>query len=118
MPKKESDPWESAQRLTEALVSEKEINVPNFFSKKQVKIFSQLSALSVLYKQYLLRLQNPQETVTWLDILIENYKTLNKALDGKAVKLASKVATSSQSKVMLNLQRVKERFMGREEESE
>jgi hypothetical protein len=113
---KESDPWGASYRTVDALLSEREISVPNFFTKKQVKMFSQLTALSVLYKQYLLRLQGEDafKTITWLDVLIEEYMRLLKAEDGKAVKLASRVAVSGQSKVMLNLQRVKERLVGRE----
>jgi hypothetical protein len=112
----QDEPWGAQLRVADALLSEDEINVPNFFSKKQVKMFSQLSALSVLYKQYLLRKNGDaiNSSVTWLDVLIENYKTLLKAQDGKAVKLASKVAVSGKTRLMLNLQRVKEKLVGHE----
>ena len=109
----EAEPWGASNRVVQALVSEDEINVPNFFSKKQVKMFAQLSAMSVLYKKYLLR-NDGDASPTWLDVLIENYKRLLKAQDGKAVKLASKVAVSTQSRYLLNLQRVKRLLVGRE----
>ena len=109
----EAEPWGASNRVVQALVSEEEINVPNFFSKKQVKMFAQLSAMSVLYKKYLLR-NDGDASPTWLDVLIENYKRLLKAQDGKAVKLASKVAVSTQSRYLLNLQRVKRLLVGRE----
>jgi hypothetical protein len=109
----EAEPWGAANRVVQALVSEEEINVPNFFTKKQVKMFAQLSAMSVLYKKYLLR-NDGDASPTWLDVLIENYKRLLKAQDGKAVKLASKVAVSTQSRYLLNLQRVKRLLVGRE----
>jgi hypothetical protein len=96
----EAEPWGASNRVVQALVSEEEINVPNFFSKKQVKMFAQLSAMSVLYKKYLLR-NDGDASPTWLDVLIENYKRLLKAQDGKAVKLASKVAVSTQSRTCL-----------------
>ena len=109
----EAEPWGAANRVVQALVSEDEINVPNFFSKKQVKMFAQLSAMSILYKKYLLR-NNDNGQVTWLDVLIENYKRLLKAQDGKAVKLAARVSVSGQQRYLLNLQRVKELLVGRE----
>lgn len=109
----EAEPWGAANRVVQALVSEDEINVPNFFSKKQVKMFAQLSAMSILYKKYLLR-NNDNGQATWLDVLIENYKRLLKAQDGKAVKLAARVSVSGQQRYLLNLQRVKELLVGRE----
>jgi len=110
----EAEPWGAANRVVQALVSEDEINVPNFFTKKQVKMFAQLSAMSVLYKKYLLRNDSDNSQATWLDVLIENYKRLLKAQDGKAVKLAARVSVSGQQRYLLNLQRVKELLVGRE----
>jgi len=110
----EAEPWGAANRVVQALTSEDEINVPNFFTKKQVKMFAQLSAMSVLYKKYLLRNDSDNSQATWLDVLIENYKRLLKAQDGKAVKLAARVSVSGQQRYLLNLQRIKELMVGRE----
>jgi len=110
----EAEPWGAANRVVQALTSEDEINVPNFFTRKQVKMFAQLSAMSVLYKKYLLRNDSDNSQATWLDVLIENYKRLLKAQDGKAVKLAARVSVSGQQRYLLNLQRIKELMVGRE----
>lgn len=108
----EGEPWGAQKKVVEALLSERQIKVANFFSKKQVKSFAQIFAVSYLIKAYLYR---DERNVTWIDNLAIDLMTMNKAIDGKSVKLASKVAIGGTVRSIFNLSRWKKLIEGQEE---
>lgn len=109
----EGDPFKAQIECVSELLSEEHYKVANFFSKKQVKNFAQILAITHLYKAYLLR---DERKKTWLDIFAEELMRMNKAIDGKSVKLASQVAQGANIRSVFNLQRFRRLMTGREKE--
>lgn len=108
----EGEPWGAQKKVVEALLSEKQIKVANFLKKRQIWNFAQIFAASYLVRTYLYR--DEGKNVTWIDNLALDLLTMNKALDGKSVKLASKVAIGGTVRSIFNISRWKKLIEGEE----
>lgn len=108
-----SEPWRAQEVVVNELVSEEHYKVANFLSKRQVKAFAQILAVTHAVKEHLYR---DAGKVTFLDIYAEELMRLNKAQDGKCVKLAARVAEGGTVRSIFNLSRWKKIISGEERE--
>lgn len=117
MAKEETDPWVAQIKVVDQLCSEEAVNVANQFNMRQIKRFAQAEMLDYYLKRYCYRLDDKQidEVLSPPGRMLQAYKTLLKANKGWAIKLAAKVASvGGQARMLLNLQRVKEKLIGHE----
>lgn len=114
---RETDPWMAQVKVVNELCSEESINVVNQFNMRQIKRFAQAEMLDYYLKKYCYRLSDDKidNELSPPGRMLTAYKTMLKAKNAWAVKLAARVASmGTQARMLLNLQRVKEKLIGHE----